>query len=178
MARATLELPSGAKVVIEGTPEEVHRLLALNEGGPVQPSPTPKTRKRTERPSTAGAQPPESPQLEEIVSHITNCDDAEGIEQTILNKRSRLNRVLLPLFIVHENYPKSPGLTSGEISKVTSELGIRVDQPNASRTLSGDARKYVSGDKLRTPGSAVRYRLNRRGVSYIKGVIAGEIEDA
>jgi hypothetical protein len=65
------------------------------------------------------------------------------------------------------------GLTSGQISKVTVQLGVLVKLPNVSKTLSGTAAKYIIGDIARKPGQAVRYKLSRRGHTYMKEVIQG-----
>jgi hypothetical protein len=62
-------------------------------------------------------------------------------------------------------------LTSGEVSKVTTELGIRIDVANASKTLSGSASRYVIGDRVRKSGQPVRYKLSRRGHAYVKEAI-------
>jgi hypothetical protein len=79
----------------------------------------------------------------------------------------------LPLYIVHEHLGNAFGLSSGEVTKVTTDLGVPVSQPNASRTLSGTAAKYVIGDRVRKKGQPVRYKLSRRGVQYLQAVIRG-----
>lgn len=84
-----------------------------------------------------------------------------------------MNRILLPLFIVHEHMGNAFSMTSGEISQITKDLGILVQQPNVSLTLSGTASKYVVGDKVRKKGQAVRYKLSRRGLQYFKEVLNG-----
>jgi hypothetical protein len=99
------------------------------------------------------------------------------IETQILDRSSQLDRVLLPLFIVHEHMKGSHALTSGEVSAVTKELGVPLSQANASTTLSGAAAKYVMGDRIRRHGQPVRYKLNRRGVAHIKSVLAGGTKD-
>ena len=86
-----------------------------------------------------------------------------------------MNRILLPLYIVHEYYGNSIGLTSGDVSKITTDLGVPVQTPNASRTLSGTASRYVIGDSVRKKGQPVRYKLSRRGVQFIKEVISGGV---
>lgn len=73
----------------------------------------------------------------------------------------------------HEHLNNAFGLTSGEVAKITTDLGIPISQPNASRTLSGTASKYVIGDKVKMKGQPVRYKLSRRGVKYIQEVLAG-----
>lgn len=91
-----------------------------------------------------------------------------------MDRPAQVNRTLLPLYIVHEHLDNAFGLTSGEVTKVTTNLGIPISQPNASRTLSGTAAKYVIGDKVKIKGQAVRYKLSRRGIQYMKQVLAGK----
>jgi hypothetical protein len=175
MAKATLKLASGAIVTLEGTPEEVKHLLAVYSGQskPGRPA-APKRRpaKRAAAPN-AGADQEDAPDLNEIVNLVKNCEEAEAIEGNVLDRASQVDRVLLPLYIVHEHMGNRFGLTSGEVSKITTELGVRVTQPNASRTLADTASRYVMGDKARRKGQPVRYRLSRRGLHYIKSVIGG-----
>lgn len=168
MAKTSLQLPNGTTVVIEGTPEEVRKLLEFYGGT----APTRATKPKGKKPATQGADT-QQPNLSEIVNHIKNCDDAEAIETKILDRTSQVNRILLPLYIVHEHLDNRFGLTSGEVSQITKELGIPVKTPNASRTLSRTASKYVIGDKVRKRGQAVRYKLSRRGEKYLSGVLRG-----
>lgn len=187
MAKATLTLPNGTVVGLEGTPEEVHRLLEVYSGGAAPPAPATRNRhevgRRARKRVRRATQPSATAQSEEekegadlngIVNLVKNCDDADGIESNVLDRASQVDRTLLPLYIVHEELGNKFGLTSGEISKITTELGVRVTQPNASRTLSGVASRYVMGDKVRKKGQPVRYRLSRRGVQYMKDVIRGK----
>lgn len=175
MAKATIKLPSGTIVTLEGTPEEVHRLLLLHSGG--TPTPTSTIQKGKKKPTKISPMSVESsddtPDLNELVNFVKNCEEAEAIEKNVLDRTSQVDRTLLPLYVVHAYKGNRFGLTSGEISKVTSELGVRVTQPNASTTLSTTASRYVMGDKVRKPGQPVRYRLSRRGVQYMKAVIIG-----
>jgi hypothetical protein len=179
MARASLKLPNGTVVTLEGTPEEVQRLLSLYGGEPADvPESNAGTRPRKPRGRTPSARQSEQetqgkPDLAEIVNLVKTCDEAEAIETQILDRAAQVDRTLLPLYIVHEHLGNAFGLTSGEVSKVTKDLGIPISQPNASRTLSGIASKYVIGDKVKVKGQPVRYKLSRRGVEYMKEVLAG-----
>jgi len=179
MAKASLKLSNGTVVTLEGTPEEVKELLELY-GGERQPAPkgAPQQRKhpkpqpverRAERDETKGDG---NLDLNAIVTLTKDCDEAEVIEKQILDRPAQVNRTLLPLYIVHEHLDNAFGLTSGEVTKVTTDLGIPISQPNASRTLSGTASKYVIGDKVKIKGQAVRYKLSRRGIQYMKQVLA------
>jgi hypothetical protein len=180
MAKASLKLPNGTAVTLEGTPEEVQRLLELYAGEarpPAKPASTKRTAQRAKArgrsaKSSAGKED-ENPDLNEIVTLAKDCDEAEAIETQILDRTAQVDRTLLALYIVHEYLDNGFGLTSGEVKKITTDLGIPISQPNASRTLSGTASKYVIGDKVKVKGQAVRYKLSRRGVKYMKEVLAG-----
>ena len=184
MPKASIKLPDGTSVVIEGSPEEVAKLLALYGGAasgtddssatsikePKRKHAAPKNKEAASKKAESG----DSPDLPAIIKHIKNCDRAESIETKVLDKVGQVNRILLPLFIVHEYMGNAYGLTSGDVSRITTDLGIPLQLPNVSRTLSGTASKYVIGDKVRRMGQTVRYKLSRRGVQYFKGVLNGE----
>lgn len=191
MAKAALTLPNGTVVQIEGTVEEVQALLvfygsgAASIGALKKETRTVATRSRR-RPSntvsTSTSDAPRSdaedaPNLAEIVNLTKTCDEAENIEVQILDRASQVDRTLLPLYVVHEYLGNRFGLSSGAVSKITTDLGVPVSQPNASRTLSGTAAKYVIGDKVRKQGQAVQYKLSRRGVQYMKAVIGGKSDE-
>jgi hypothetical protein len=178
MSKASITLANGTLVQIEGTPEEVAKLLALYGGGKsVASDQTPSGRTRTVpkgKPPQATAGARATPDLSQIINLIKTCDEAEAIESKILDKVSQVNRILLPLYIAHEYLDNTRSLTSGDVSQITTDLGIPVSQPNASRTLSGTASRYVIGDKVRKKGQAVRYKLSRRGLQYLKSVLDGK----
>jgi hypothetical protein len=176
MAKASITLPNGTVVNIEGTPEEVQHLLEFYSGQPAE-APRRRTAKKAVSKKNAAKKTvtaSESIDCAEIVNLIKECDEAEAIEEQILDRTSQVNRTLLPLYIVHEYLDNDHKLTSGEISKVTTDLGIPISQPNASRTLSGTASRYVIGDKVKKKGQPVRYKLSRRGVKYLKAVLEGK----
>ncbi len=189
MAKAALTLPNGTIVQIEGTVEEVQALLAHYGSGAVRgPGATPdKTgTAQASRRSNIGAKPKPPAEeekagstldLAEIVNLTKTCDEAEEIEAQILDRASQVDRTLLPLYIVHEHLDNRTSLSSGEISKVTTDLGVPVSQPHASTTLSGTASKYVIGDKVRRKGQTVRYKLSRRGLKYMKALIGGTSDE-
>ena len=178
MAKATIRLPNGTLVTIEGTPDEVCQLMEFYGGKASSP------RKSTSR--AAGDRFKKDTlqkddktaedsrlSLSEIINLVKNCDIAEAIETNILDKTSQVDRTLLPLYMVHEYLDNKYALTSGDISQITSDLGIPISMANASRTLSGTASRYVIGDKVRKKGQPVHYKLSRRGVHYLKSILAG-----
>jgi hypothetical protein len=179
MAKALLSLANGTVVTIEGTAVEVHELLTFYDSAPGSSSQgqsrnagAASVRSKRTSPLEDEQEPVELVDLMAIVNHIKSGDEAECIEKNILDKIDQLPRVLLPLYVVYERMGNTTGLTSGEISKVTTELGIRIMVANASTILSGSASKYVIGDKVRKQGHPVRYKLSRRGHAYIKAIIA------
>jgi hypothetical protein len=182
MARASITLPNGTVVTIEGTPEEVQKLLeqygTVSSHRAKPPRGLAKTRsRRAAAPHPADRQDKPAVDLTAIVNLVKTSDEAEAIESTILDRSSQVNRTLLPLYVVHEYLDASVGLSSGDVSRVTRDLGVPVSQPNASRTLSTTASKYVMGDGVRKKGAVVRYKLSRRGLQYLKAVIGGSSGD-
>jgi len=175
MAKAHLTLPNGTQVSIEGTPEEVHRLLNLTRGtGSEAKVRAGAMKKRKSAGAKSDAAEATQPDLAQIVNLAKDCNEAKAIEKNILDRISIVDRVLLPLYILKKHGRSPHGLTSGEVSKITKELGVPVSQPNASTALSGAASKYVMGDKVRRRGQPVRYRLSRRGERYLAAVIGGK----
>jgi hypothetical protein len=178
MAKATLTLPGGVVVTLEGTPQEVHRLLEMYSGqtgtAAAGANLKPKTKQSSKTPPRSTPSSETGPlDLNEIVNFIKDSEEYEAIEKNILDRASTVDRVLLPLYVVHEHQGNRVGLTSGEISTVTTELGVRIAMPNVSTALADSASRYVIGDKVRRKGKSVRYRLSRRGLQYIKSVIRG-----
>jgi len=182
MPKASIILTDGTSVVIEGSPEEVAKLLALYGGAKskVDATPDPRPTKLKRKPtattkkgsSTTKKETSDSVDLSAIIETIKNCDQAEKIETQVLDKTGQVNRILLPLFIVHEHLDNAYSMTSGEISHIMKDLGTPVQLPNVSLTLSGTASKYVIGDKVRKKGYPVRYKLSRRGLQYFKEVLS------
>lgn len=177
MAKASLRLPNGTNVTVEGTPEEIQKLISFY-GGATTDS-TLNTRERPRQPrskkiESATPNSQEEPDITKIVNFVKDSDESESIEKHILDRISVVDRTLLPLYIIHQHLGNSVGLTSGDINKVTSELGIPIATPNISNTLSGSASRYVMSDKTRKRGVPVRYKLSRRGLQYMKSVILGD----
>ncbi|MBA7664106.1 hypothetical protein ES703_72157 [subsurface metagenome] len=107
----------------------------------------------------------------EIVNHIKDCDEANLIEEKILDRPGQVNRVLLPLYIANKYIKDKVSLTTGSIYKVLKELGINIAQPNISSVIHNTASRYVMGDKPTKKGSVVRFKINRRGIKYISEVL-------
>jgi len=105
-----------------------------------------------------------------IVNKIKNCEEADKIEEKILDKVSVPGRVLLPFYICYKYFPQQ-GLTTGDIAKITSELRIGIKTPNVSKAITDSLQKYLEGDSTRIKGKAVVYKLNRKGAKYFESLL-------
>ncbi|PYT15305.1 MAG: hypothetical protein DMG59_14215 [Acidobacteria bacterium] len=182
MPKASLTLENGTVVTIEGTASEVHELLSFYGSAASRPAhgqvhKSPAAPVHRDPRSAADDAADAEVDLMTIVNHVKACDEAENIESRILDQTDQLPRVLLPMYMVYEHMSNAHGLTSGQISKVTTQLGVPVKQPNVSKILAGAAAKYIIGDAVRKNGQAVRYKLSRRGHAYLKEIISGRKEN-
>jgi hypothetical protein len=171
VAKASMSLPSGATVTIEGTSEEVARILEINGGATSSVNSRGDQKSEPAAASKRADEPGTRPSVAEIVNLIKSCDAAERIEAAILDKSSQLDRTLLPLYTVREHFPDASGVTTGEISAITTDLGSPVSAPNVSHTIRGAASKYVIVDISGPQDGPARYKINRRGVAYMKALL-------
>ncbi len=176
MPTGTIELPNGTKITIEGSVEEVANIVMLyGQSGVSQP----KSSGTPQGPSRSKGAAPNSSEgadialdIPRLVEIIKDCDEAEVIEAKILDQRDALNRVLMPIFVANKYIDTNLGLTSGDVQKVTDQLGVKVDIASASKILSGRAKAFVSGDAVRKKGAPVRYKLTRRGMQYMEDLVS------
>jgi hypothetical protein len=181
MPKADVTLPSGAKISIEGSTEEVQQLLQIyTEGGSTITGKKKSSRKTpAKKPSRSSSSPkPPSVDAARVVNAMKDSDDWDAIEKNILDKRDRLPRVLLPLYAVKTYLKEDQELTSGDVNRITKELGVPVTQPNASKVLSGSGSKYVMGGRSRVKWVPVGYKLSRRGEAHVKSVLYPESVDS
>lgn len=178
MAKASLKLPDGTTVLVEGSVEEIQKIVSLYRP---QTGAAPQNREKkhaqTSSQKLTGESHTDKLDISSIVNALKTSDEIELIEENILDRTSVVDRILLPLYIVHKFFEDKLPMTSGEISKTLSQMGITIFQSNVAKTLSSTASKYVIGDKVRVKGQAVRYRLSRRGVQYISAVIKGKADE-
>jgi hypothetical protein len=175
MAKGKITLPNGTIINIEGTPEEIHKLIDLYNNSTKDKKIIKKSKAENTKEKTNNSIPEDY--ITQIVNLIKDCDESTSIEENIIDRISQVNRVLLPLYIIHKYMNNSFGLQSGEISKITKELGIPISQPNVSRVLSNTAVRYIMGNSVKKGKKAIKYKLNRRGVMYLKDIIQGESND-
>lgn len=172
MAKASMTLPDGTTVIIEGSPDEITKIIATRQTTQSELKEKPERKRRTKKQVTVASD--DGVDLPELVNQAKSSGDFELIETNILDRTSLVDRILLPLYVAAKHISEHTNLTSGEISKFLSQLGVNIAQPNVAKTLSSTALKYVIGDKIRKKGQAVRYRLSRRGMQYLSAVIKGK----
>lgn len=173
MPEAHISLANGTEVTVKGSPEEIHRLLELYGGTTPGASREVRSRKVSARPTPSRLkdEAEAAPDLMKIVNMIKTCDESDLIEREILDKSGQVERVLLPLFICNKYLSEEPALTSGDISRITKELGVPIRIPNVSTTLSKAASKYVIADQVRRKGTPIKYKLSRKGIAYVESLL-------
>ncbi len=170
MAKASFTLPDGTTVQIDGSPEEIQKILSLHKQPPV-PAKS-ETNFKQKNIDTAKDSPGSSTvNIADIVNTIKECKEIENIEKNIFDRSSQVDRILLPLYVLKKYINDKLTLTSGDISRILGDFGINIFTPNVTNTLSGAAAKYVIGDKVRKKGQVVRYKISRRGEQYLISVI-------
>ncbi|MBI1237173.1 MAG: hypothetical protein GC188_10870 [Alphaproteobacteria bacterium] len=178
MPTATIELPDGTKISIDGDVDEIAKITQLYNQSPASAGGRTST-PHSDKPSNSGSPAREKESwgddgidIPRLVERIKDCDEAEVIESAILDQRDVMPRVLLPFYIGDKYFEGETLLTSGEVEKITDQLGVKVPISSASRMLSDTAKKYVSGDAVRKKGAVVHYKLNRRGVQYMQDLLS------
>lgn len=98
-----------------------------------------------------------------IVNKIGDCEESEQLKSKILDVRNQEAKLLLCFFISYK-YFSNQWLNSGDIEKITSELGVKIDKRNITNKLK-EIRQYLESGATRKKGQATPYRLNRKGVT-------------
>ena len=175
MAKASINTSDGTKVVVEGDPEEIKRILSLylssEKASKHEPAKDPiSSRSKLSRPNGGRVE------VQDLVNSLKGYEDFDALERSILDKGTMLYRVLLPLFVSNRSFPEKGGLTSGDIVRFLTQFNIKIDQGNAARTLSSEGSKYVIGDTVRVKGRPVRYKISRSGIQHVELLIKSKWE--
>lgn len=105
-----------------------------------------------------------------IVNKIRECDESEKIQTNVLDKTNMEGKILL-CFFISQKYFKNAWLTTGDIEKITSVLGIKIAIGNVSNKIKGGLRQYLESGAVRKQGQPTPYRLNRKGVKRFEEII-------
>ena len=106
-----------------------------------------------------------------IANKMTDCDESTDIQTKVLDGRSVDAKVLMCFYISHK-YFGNEWLTSGDVQRITAELGVKIDVGNASNALK-KLRAYLETGKVRKKGSPTPCRLNRSGVKRFEEILNG-----
>jgi hypothetical protein len=168
--KASFVLSNGTTVNLDGDPTDIEGLLAHFRADGQSKAIVQKTVARRlpkDRSVTLVPEPGDGPSEMEIVNWLKEEGSAPWVDQ-ILDSRDVTRRVLLPLYAAHKLAISGSGVTSGFISRVLAQLGVRISVPNASRELSGRAKRYVLANTVRRKGAAVNYKISRAGMAFLE----------
>jgi hypothetical protein len=105
--------------------------------------------------------------IKAIANLIRSHEHAEMIEQNILDRRDLLNRILLPLFVVHKNMNDQSALTAQDIVAVLKHLNVSIAPPNVTKVLRRES-GFVIHDPDEHPK---RFKLSRKGIARLEEVL-------
>lgn len=167
-----IEVESNEKNFVDSKLKELLQTTLTVES---KPSTTPKKKQtnNVSRKSPAGENQNEENGLDilQIVNAINESDDNSKIDEQILQKSSQLNRVLLVLYFVLEEYDNSTFCSTSEVDKITDQLGVRMKAPNVAGQFKTNS-KYFAASGVRTKGAQIKYKLNRKGISEYERIIS------
>lgn len=172
MAKSTIKLENGTIVTIEGTVEEISKLLILYQNSTIGDNGSKEQQEDEDSTDMKNTSKDESLNTVKLVNATKGSDDLEQIEKNILDKASQVDRVLLPLFVADKEFRSEVSLTSNDIYKFLKEFGISMALPNVSKTLSTSALRYVIADSTRRKGASTGYKISRKGKQHLEQVLA------
>lgn len=105
-----------------------------------------------------------------IVNKIGECDESEEIQNKVLDQRSAEGKILLCFYISHK-YFKNAWLRTGDIEKITSDLGAKIAIGNVSNKIKKELRQYLESGAVRKQGQPTPYRLNRKGEKRFEEIL-------
>ena len=108
--------------------------------------------------------------IKNIVDKIKNCEESDKIETQVLDKDEQEGRILLPFYISYKYFSNQP-LTTGDVEKITGELGVRIKAPNIANKIKKSLWKYLDSASIRKKGKPTLYRLNRKGAKRFEEIL-------
>ena len=154
------------------------KFIELLDVKPVSSTSTSVKKKSSKSNKTSTNSSEESGQLEGeidvsgVVNLINESDDHEAIDAHALSKAAQLPRVIMCMKFSSDLGAEF--LTTGDIQKITDQLGVKLKHQNVGTCIKKN-QKYFTADGVRKPGgTAVKYKLNRKGQAAYNKIIAGE----
>lgn len=105
----------------------------------------------------------------QIANKIGDCDEADAIRACVLDAKPAEGKILLPFFIA-SRYFENIWLTTGDVERVTAELGVKIDRRNVANYVQ-KLRKFLESKTTRKRGQPTPYRLNRRGIVRFEEIL-------
>lgn len=127
------------------------------------------------RKKSSSSEPSSQDLIMDVVNKIKNCGESNKIETQVLDKNNQEGRILLPYYISCKYFSKQP-LTSGDIEKITGELGVRIKYSNVTKKIKKSLLGYLYSDTPRKKGKPTLYKLNRKGVKHFEEILGAEEE--
>lgn len=172
MPKAEIILKDGTNITIDGSIEEVAKIISIYKSDGVKsPKPHRRTAQTPSKEAVENENAREAIDLAAMANRIRDCDEAEVLEHKVLDHPDVVNKVLMCLYINKKYFAEQPPMTTGEISKLLKQLGIPVATANVSTAISRKAKALVMADGVRKRGAILRYELNRRGLQQFEEFI-------
>jgi len=108
--------------------------------------------------------------LVKVANFITDNEDYNSIDTNILKKTDQLSRIMMCLYYSHKigcDY-----LSTGQIEKITDQLGIKILMTNATKALTKN-KGFFSTNKARKKGAKIGYKLNKKGTERFEEILKG-----
>lgn len=121
------------------------------------------------------AEPLRQALIMDIVNKIKNCEESDKIETQILDKNNQEARILLPYYISYKYFANQP-LTTGDVEKITRELGVEIKASNVANKIKESLLKYLDTDSSRKKGKPTPYKLNRKGIKRFEEILEEKLD--
>jgi hypothetical protein len=110
--------------------------------------------------------------LTQIIASVNDADNYDDIAKYVLDRADRTARILMCYYFAHQ-HTTDPAMTTTDVERITSQLGVKIAQPNVAKVIREGAGRYLTADRVRRRGQAVRYKINRRGIAAFEEAVAG-----
>lgn len=172
MPKAEILLKDGTSITIDGSVEEVARIVSLYKSDGVKaPKSTRCATQGVSREAVSDEKSKDQIDLAAMANKVRDCGEAEALEVNVLDHPDVVNRVLMCLYVNKVYFAHQPPMTTGEISRLLKQLGVPISTANVSTAISRKAKALVMADGVRKKGAIVRYELNRRGMQQFEEII-------
>jgi hypothetical protein len=141
-----------------------HQTTIPQAGKPISKTP-PENPSPKRKPSKPG-----SLDVAAICKVISESEAYPSIQTNILKTTNQLNKVLLAFVAADECGYKN--ISTGDVARITAELGKPLSQSNASKVIAKHADLFSAG-KERKQGAVIPYKINRHGRKVYSDVLSG-----